>query len=264
MTKIIRMIMCVLMTAALVSCSDKRGDEEAIDNGNKILSDIAFDNGEENCRVYIKENGKDVPYLVLSSDYNGNCLLLREYLLTEKRIYNKALGHTPSYYENSVIDVFLNNEFNDCFNKYTYDKILNSQIEITTSDSIGVGGKETTRIQRRIFLLSYTELNGGSSRTNLKEGSPLKYFEKEENRIAKFEDGKFGSWWLRTPNTGERLVVSGVAEDGIVGIGGINGANGGEYRNGVRPAFCLPNDTIITKKYEGGYERYILGSGDNN
>ena len=47
-------------------------------------------------------------------------------------------------------------------------------------------------------MLSFTEMNRNSgSRTNLKEGEPLEYFAKESNRIAYYENGQVGSWWLK-------------------------------------------------------------------
>ena len=44
---------------------------------NLTIAKIAYDNSKDNPIVYINENGAYVPYLVLTSDYNGNVLLLR-------------------------------------------------------------------------------------------------------------------------------------------------------------------------------------------
>lgn len=110
-------------------------------------------------------------------------------------------------------------------------------------------------MNRKVFLLSFTEMNRNmGSRTNLKEGEPLEYFAKESNRIAYYENGEAGSWWLRTANSGYADVVCGVSAEGAIGIGGIHGPEG-EYLNGVRPAFCLRRETKITK--ENG-ELYVL------
>lgn len=41
------------------------------------LEDIAYDVNESyGYTVYLKENDEYVPYLVLTNNYNGNCLLL--------------------------------------------------------------------------------------------------------------------------------------------------------------------------------------------
>lgn len=41
------------------------------DKNNAIISDISYDNNKDEYEVYVKENGKYVPFLVLQSDYQG-------------------------------------------------------------------------------------------------------------------------------------------------------------------------------------------------
>lgn len=57
--------------------------------------------------VYILENDSYVPYIIISDNYSGNTLLLRENILDDSRRFNEY----SSLYENSEIDVFLNNSF---------------------------------------------------------------------------------------------------------------------------------------------------------
>ncbi len=55
----------------------------------KVLSDLAYDVNEAfGYTVYIEENGKPTPYLVLTNNYGGNVLLLRQRLLDDLVKYN--------------------------------------------------------------------------------------------------------------------------------------------------------------------------------
>lgn len=190
--------------------------------------------------VLLKENGVYEEYIVL----NEEGWLLRSYLLDNPRVFGKS-----SYYEGSNIDKFLSEEF---INVYDIP-LVPVDIEITAKDSIGPCGKETTTIQRKVFLLSYSELDGTPSTTILKEGSPISYFTNKENRLAKYKNGEHGSWWLRTPSTAGLTVVCGVSPEGAIGSSGIYNPNpGGGYYSGVRPVICLPGDTTLVYM-EGGY-----------
>lgn len=227
----------------LCGCGVKN-DSVCIKSPPEILADLSYDAGGPG-RIYIKEDDVPVPYLVLTNHYNGNCLLVREYLLETPRIYNEP-GRKSSYYEGSNIDCYLCKNFSSVFSDTLRQQMVDSEIEITAYESIGVGGKDIVKIQRTIFLLSYTELNGSPSRTNPKEGVPLDYFKEIENRIALHEDGTTGSWWLRTASIARTAMVCGVSKEGVVGSSGIYDPNpGGGYFSGVRPAFCLPGDMTL-------------------
>jgi hypothetical protein len=253
---IILVLMCCLFTAGCVPNSvdnggnDSRGDWK--EPKEPTLQDLAYNPDRDTpYRIGIEEDGAIVPYLVLSDNYNGNCLLLREYLLDEPMSYNSG-GWYASYYENSEIDQYLNGEFIKKFPADLSNKIVDSTIVITAQKSLGIGGKDTTTITRKVFLLSYAELHESGSRTNLKEGEPLDYFKEMSARVAYYNNGQAGSWWLRTANTANRAVVCGVTTDGAVGLGGIGGP-GELYLNGVRPAFCLSRDTKVMKNDDGLY-----------
>ena len=214
------------------------------------IRDIAYNiNKSHGYKVYIQEDDEYVPYLVLTDDYNGNCLLLREYMLDEPMRVNPN-GRFSAYYENSEIDKYLNNEFLDKLSSEARNKIDDSEIIITAKESLGVCGTETKTIVRKIFLLSYAELGGKESSTNVAEGKQLNYFKSYESRIAKFSSNEVDSWWLRTPNTWYDNVVCGVSIDGVIGIAGVGGP-GNDNLNGIRPAFCLSPNTKIKK--DGDY-----------
>lgn len=231
------------MLLLLSGCGLKEIDDSARDPP-KMLRDLAYDVGGSGY-VYLQESDSYASYLVLTQDYGGNCLLLREYLLDKTRIYNGP-GRKASYYGESDIDRFLNEEFIQVYPDELRQYMVETNIEITAKESIGHCGEETTVIQRVLFLPSYTELNGTPSRTILKEGSPLHYFSDKKNRIAYYENGKPGSWWLRSASTSGTAYACGVSLEGVMGSSGIYNPNPeGGYFSGVRPALCLPGDMAL-------------------
>lgn len=73
----------------------------------KKVSDLAYDEADSINYIYIMENGKYTPFLVLTDDYNGSTLLLRKEVLDENRRFNNY----SAYYANSEIDLYLNEEY---------------------------------------------------------------------------------------------------------------------------------------------------------
>ena len=241
MKKLILFLIILLIFLGMSGCENKSENiENNINQPPTVLGDIAYDvNKDYGYRVYIKEDDKYCPYLVLTNNYNGNCLLLREYLLNEFTYYNLS-GEYGSYYKNSHIDEYLNNVYYQRLSDDLKNIIINSQIEITTKNAIDTHKKETEIISRKIFLLSANEVNSGLAYILVKEGPVLSYFKDMDNRLALYEDGKAMSWWLRTPALEDGNTVIAVGYDKSIGIGGINGPEG-PYESSIRPAFCLSN-----------------------
>ena len=215
-------------------------------NKDKI-SFIAYNKFKEkdDYRVYVKEDGKYVPFLVIVYEYvPGSTLLLRESILDEFRRMNDY----SSYYKDSEIDRFLNGEYYNTL-KEIHHFIKNTPIEIYSKEAIGFSGDETEYINRHIFLLSRKELCSDFEN----EGKELDYFNEVKNRIS-YYNGKPMSWLLRTPVGSYFSAVFGVIDNGGVSIG--NSFN--EY--GIRPVFCVDSSAKIKKK-EGiidGKEVYFL------
>ena len=215
-------------------------------NKDKI-SFIAYNKFKEkdDYRVYVKEDGKYIPFLVIANEYvPGSTLLLRESILDEFRRMNDY----SSYYKDSEIDRFLNSEYYNTL-KEIHRLIKNTPIEIYSKEAIGFSGDETEYINRHIFLLSRKELCSDFEN----EGKELDYFNEVKNRIS-YYNGKPMSWLLRTPVGSYFSAVFGVIDNGGVSIG--NSFN--EY--GIRPAFCVDSSAKIKKK-EGiidGKEVYVL------
>lgn len=172
-----------------VNVDEKNKNNEDI-KSMKTIDDLSYDNNsKENYIVYIEENNVYEPYLVLTSDYGGNVLLLRKNLMTESRPYKEnktglwASHEYGSYYEDSSIDEYLNSEFYERLSQSVKDALVESEIEITDKGSYHSMERISINISRKIFLLSLEELGAvGSSSISVKEGKPLKCFEDDYNR----------------------------------------------------------------------------------
>lgn len=225
------------------------------DEGNLTLKKIAYDYSTKNSVVYIKENGEYIPYLVLTSDYGGNVLLLRENLLPEPMQYKPSphgesigalsggwAGEYGSYYEESDIDAFLNTDFLEVFSPEVQAAIVDSMIEVTDMDRYEEWNYATHMLRRKVFLLSAVELGVTSSvgYNTAKEGAPLKYFKNKEHsvRIAYMADGEAWPYWTRTPWLWEPCLVLKI---GVRAVGDTTP----DDRVGVRPAFCMARDTAV-------------------
>lgn len=220
----------------------------------QTIQDIAYDvNKSYGYTVYIEEGSQFVPYLVLTSIYNGNTLLLRKYVLDEDNLFNDI---RCSYYNGSFIDRFLSSEFFATLDPEIQNLIVDSEIVGCADPKIDPSGELAENISRNIFLLSATEL-GWSPHCAAKEGIQLHYFKASlnlpvyENRIAYGENGEPRTWWLRNmfhhQGGGDDLAWS----VGIEGGPGMKQVGDPEQLfpthglSGVRPAFCLPNTLLI-------------------
>ena len=224
-------------------------------NKDKI-SFIAYNKFKErdDYRVYVKEDGKYVPFLVIANEYvPGSTLLLRESILSELRRVNEY----NSYYKDSEIDRFLNGEYYSTL-KEIHHLIKNIPVEVVNEESIGISGRETETINRYVFLLSRKEIDSDF----VDEGRKLDYFNKVENRISYYNGettswvrkGEATSWLLRTPVGSYFSAVFSATYDGTVSIGNAFSLYG------IRPAFCVDSLAKIKKK-EGivnGEKVYVL------
>ncbi|MBL3716727.1 hypothetical protein GHK52_07885, partial [Lactococcus garvieae] len=78
----------------------------------QTLRDLAYDKDKRlGYTVHIKENGKLVPYLVLTKNYidQGNVLLLRKHLVEPPMSFRD--GWEEAYYGHSIPDAFMHKDF---------------------------------------------------------------------------------------------------------------------------------------------------------
>ncbi len=203
----------------------------------KTIKDIAFDiNKEYEFTVYIKEKDSYEPYLVIESKYDKGVLLLKKYLEGEDIFFNpqKSQGTRGGYYPKSNVDSYLNSEFKSRFSTTLQNKILDTTISVTTKDGVGSGGmkRDTENVQRKLFLLSATELNIRDGMACV-EGKPLKYFKGEKNFIATNNKGDAMAYWLRTAYLWDDIQAWAISLAGSGAAGGVSVSS----TLAVRPAF---------------------------
>ena len=199
------------------------------------ISSIAYSSlkSKDDYRVYIKEDGKYVPFLVIDNGYEeGSTLILREEILAE----TKRMNEYSSYYKDSEIDRYLNGSYYENL-KEIHSLIESTAVEIVKDEAIGSTGDGKEKINRNVFLLSANELGFDME----KEGKRLGYFSNPDNRICHL-NGESASWLLRTPNTWERSVVCCLTYDGALG------SWNAYTKCGIRPAFCVDSLAKIKKK----------------
>jgi len=231
-----------------------RGITNKVDVASMTIKDIAFDTHKKyGYTVYIKENSKFTAYLVLTSDYNGNTLLLRQALLDKPHAFNVDSYGNSGYYKDSDISKFLNKDFINTLDDVPREAIVTSEIIIASVSSLGIAGTDTEKLNQKVFLLSYTELDLYDSAVVAKEGKALSYFSNPDNRIA-LSNNKPCSWGLRSAETWGSNTSIGIGPTGIIGYGGV------DSENGVRPAFCIKNTQKIEKsdKIIAGQTVYVI------
>jgi hypothetical protein len=197
--------------------------------------------------VYIDEDGRPEPYVVLDDGTKGTCLLLRRWLCDTPMPFNDNAPQA-AYYPGSRVDDYLEGTFAKTIDPRVAALIRATDILVTTRDSLYTGRAAVETVDRRIFLLSYANVMGLSGTPMVAtEGPRLDCFDAQDRRVAHHESGETGTWWLRTAQTWYDTLVFTVDDQGVVGSAGIGGPNG-EYANGVRPAFRLDATTTVTKR----------------
>jgi len=216
------------------------------------IADIAYDNirrgRDVDYRIFIEENGELVPYLVLTADYGGNVLLLREHIMDESRPFNIsphgergwAYHDFGAYYPDSHIDNFLNAEFKNTLGEGVLAAMTASDIVVTEKSSIGAGGLTSMVITRYVFLLSIRELGIPDTSISVPEGGALRFFGNyHARRVATLSDGRAFPYWTRSPSTWGTSNAFAIGVD-VSGPGTVDGYIG------VRPAFAVARTTPIT------------------
>lgn len=189
MKKIVIVLLTVVILCVATSCiavGNKKTEEVT---NPVVIGEMA--GHSQHYTVYIKENEEYIPYVVVTSNYNHNTLLLREEPLDEKMQMNKR--NCANYYPKSELDNYLNNSFIENFSDTVKDIINNTRIEITDDDTLNINKRTrgTEFITRKIFLLSANEWG-------IKSASAINEGQRVEN-IEKFMPTD--NEWLRTSET---------------------------------------------------------------
>lgn len=223
----------------------------------ETLRNLAYDKDKRlGYTVHIKENGKLVPYLVLTKNYinQGNVLLLRKYLLDPPMSFRD--GWEEAYYGHSIPDAFMHKDFIKRLSKGIQENIPLTELGIKPSEeNAGMGHIE--KIKRKLFLLSDVDVGDDRGKHRMGDDRNLLYFKRKgrvkEDRLA-YSGGNSTpySWWLRTAFATDSVVAS------VVNYKGRLGGNGVVYPAHIRPAFTLPPETEVEEKEINGHKEYVL------
>nr|WP_251422482.1 MULTISPECIES: DUF6273 domain-containing protein [Lactococcus] len=222
----------------------------------QILRDIAYDKDKRlGYTVHIKEDGKLVPYLVLTKNYigQGNVLLLRKYLLDPPMPFQE--GWKRFYYGHSMIDAFMNKEYINRLPKNVQENIPLTELGIKALKP-NFESRHIDKIKRKLFLLSDIDVGNYKQRIRLEEEENLLYFKRKDGgnttRLAYLENDPVAyTWWLRTAFETASAVADTIND-------GKFGGNGVAYPAHVRPAFTLPPETEVEEKEINGHKEYVL------
>lgn len=233
---ILIVIICIIVIGLIFK-------EDKVIIKDDTIGSIAYNvNSDENYIVYIKEQDKYIPYLVIDNNYNNKgTLLIRENVyggttgyvvdyngtISKDKIYNEQLYMEKyTHYDSTQVDKFLSNNFINYYDSELVNLMIENELIF-----------EDYSVTRKLFILSLGEVSNIDSYDNDKQ---LKYFS-DSNRIVKNDIRAESIWWTRTD-----CYVSWCAI-------GMTGApittSGTNARYGVRPAFVIPSDTKIERVY---------------
>lgn len=223
----------------------------------QTLRELAYDRDKRlGYTVHVKEDGKRVPYLVLTKNYigQGHVLLLRKYLVDPPMAFRE--GWEEAYYGQSIPDAFMQKDFIQRLSKDVQENIPLTELGIKPSEE-NAGTGHIEKIKRKLFLLSDIDVGNYKYRVRFEDDCNLMYFKRKggvkEDRLAYLE-GDFTpySWWLRTAFATASTVVSAVDYEGMLSGGGV------VYPAHIRPAFTLPPETEVEKQESNGQIMYVL------
>ena len=178
-----------VMLLCLTSCGIhvKVNGHEPDKDGRKLpahltAADFVIGNPYGLGEIMIAEQGTDTPYLVISDDYDGHCLLMRREVLPERFCFREgeAIYHTgAACYPDSTVDRFLHEKYETRFSEPVRSALTESNVEVLTHDAVVYGAntehpeiEKTEYIRRKCFLLSAAEY-GINNGLHKKEGKKI-------------------------------------------------------------------------------------------
>ena len=186
--------------------------------------------------VKIKVNGAAKDFIIVhqglpSSAYDASC---NGVWVVMKDIYTTSTFGNNNSYKDSGIHTYLNGTFYNLIDSQIRAVIKQVKIPYTNSGvQSGANGLST-----KVFLLSGTEVGfSGVSYMNT-EGAKLSYFDSASKRVA-YNGSSAADWWLRSPYTLSSYVCY-VRSDGSYDYWYYY------YTYGVRPAFVLPSELVVS------------------
>ena len=199
--------------------------------------------------VKIKVNGASKDFIVVqqgnpnTSTYDSSCA--GTWLLM-KDIYTTSTFGNNNSYKDSSIHTYLNGTFYNLIDSNIRAAI--KQVKIPYQNGTGSGGSLATGangLSTKVFLLSGYEVGWTTSDSIYfpRDGAKLDYFGSGSGgngkRVA-YNGSSAAIWWLRSPYTDNNYSVWRVSADGSSSSGWYG------YSYGVRPAFVLPSELVVS------------------
>lgn len=204
--------------------------------------------------IKLNVNGKAWDWLVVhqglpSSIYDASCD--GTWLLMKDIYKNQKWNSTDSnVLETSTIQAYLNGDFLNLFDGNIKDAIKQVKIPYRKNGgSYGADQSGANGLLCKIFLLSGYEV-GFTKNDDIYfplDGAKLSYFEagtgtSADNKRIAYQNGSATYWWLRSPNASDNDSVHAISRMGRASV------NKARFSSGVRPAFVLPSDFIVSKE----------------
>lgn len=165
----------------------------------QTLRDLSYDRDKRlGYTIHAKEDGKRVPYLVLTKNYigQGHVLLLRKYLVDPPMAFRE--GWEEAYYGQSIPEAFMQKDFIHRLSKDVQENIPLTELGIKPSEK-NAGTGHIEKIKRKLFLLSDIDVGNYKQKIRLEDEGNLLYFKRKEGgnttRLAFLEGGSTAYTW---------------------------------------------------------------------
>lgn len=183
-----------------------------------------------------------LPGTMYDDSCNGAWLLMKD--IYENRPWDSAGSNN---YKASTINSYLNSTFLSLFESNIQDAIKQVKIPYVNGTGGSAVASGANGLSTKIFLLSGYEVGwaAGDNSSLPADGAKLDYFESgfdssAMNKHIAYLNGSVAGWWLRSPYTNDTSYVwLGYPVNGYYAYGAYESF-------GIRPAFILPSDTLVS------------------
>lgn len=204
-----------------------------------LLGDVTASDAVNETILWLPENQNGetvlVPFIVLSTDYLGGCLVLRKNSWTSSNFNGD--------FEGSNVDTILKSTYS---NSVLSESVFSSVLTV----SLPCWESENHSYNTKIFILSMAELNFGTGGDIPVEGTAMPYFNTADRRKTSIDgQNSVSDYWSRTNSTTRTSKY-------FVDTSGQKSSTSSDVSKAVRPAFVLPKDFQIQQRPDGSYTVY--------
>ena len=204
-----------------------------------LLGDVTASDAVNETILWLPENQNGetvlVPFIVLSTDYLGGCLVLRKNSWTSSNFNGD--------FEGSNVDTILKSTYS---NSVLSESVFSSVLTV----SLPCWESENHSYNTKIFILSMAELNFGTEGDIPVEGTAMPYFNTADRRKTSIDgQNSVSDYWSRTNSTTSTSKY-------FVDTSGQKSSTSSGVSKAVRPAFVLPKDFQIQQRPDGSYTVY--------